>query len=572
MKPRSYPIRILALLLAMALMLSACAIEQPAVVVDPETVDDATTESTTADEIPQTTTATRGVGNASDLLIVASSLLDYDFENSDGEVSGEIEDLIFDIETGDVLYASLEYGGFLDIGDTELPMPLSAFVWGPEGQLILNIDENTLDAFPDLGTEWPDLSNPNWDDEIATFWRDSGLEPIADITEANDSIALVSNITGYGVADVGLGASTVGDMLIDLGESKVKYALLSYDPTLYGDELVAVPFDAMSFSMTENQLIFAEGVDATMLENAPRVSVGNVVTDADTLYNDANTYWGGLGYGPTMTDPATQEELDVDEDAAIDDQTGDLDAIRGVAGSEGSLVRASTLLGYNIYNLNGDNIGEIYDLLIDVESGNILFATLEYGGFLDLGDREIPVPLSAFNWVAENELTLNVAEEQLDALPEVDDEWPNVADATWNDAIVDFWNDNNVDPGYGATDAQTVMYVSNLIDFNLADTGFGAQGALDDLLIDLSGSNAPYTVVDYGGLLNENLVAMPFGAFDVTAANGEFTFTPNIDLDTLQTAPQIERDSFEENGLFTQEIAAEWNSFWRELGYDLGLR
>ncbi|MCB0061707.1 MAG: PRC-barrel domain-containing protein [Caldilineaceae bacterium] len=584
MNYRKFPLSVLSALIVVLLALSACTVDQPSVVVDPETIDETTaTDATTADATTADTTTTdmtmtnAGVTDASNVLIVASSLLDYDFNNIDGEVSGEIQDLIIDVDTGNVLYATLEYGGFLDIGDTELPVPLSAFVWGTDGQLILNIDEARLNNFPDLGTDWPNLTTAGWDDDVVNFWNNEGITSVNNFNDVSNSIVRASDTIGYGVGDVGMGAGTVDDMLIDLGTSQVTYALLAYDPTLYGNDLVAVPFNALSLSTAGNELLLDQSIDAATLENAPRVTTDALASGTPGLYNDANTYWGGYGYGygPGVT---TTGEMALNPDDTVAEDTTTMDSgsmntgdMNGIAGTQDYLMRASTLLGYNVYNLNGDNIGSINNMLINVQNGDILFATIEYGGFLDIGDRVVPIPLSAFEWQSENEVVLVVDEQELDSLPDVGTNWPNVADPSWNDDIVNFWNGIGIDPGYGANDAETIMYVDNLIDFNLTDVGFGDQGSIDDLLIDPSQSKAPYVVVDYGGLFNDELVAVPFGAFDVTQANGEFTFTPNIDLSTLQNAPTIARNNFEQSGLYNRDFTQDWNNYWSNLGYDLGI-
>ncbi|MEZ4715014.1 MAG: PRC-barrel domain-containing protein [Caldilineaceae bacterium] len=530
-------------MLIAVLLLSACAgLGQTEVVIEPETLE----QRQAAQDQAQTQQDGRmaGAQDAADVLITASSLSDYNFSNRDGEVTGEIEDVIVDAASGEVLYVNVEYGGFLDLGDTELPMPLRAFAWSPDGDLILNFDEQALEDFPDLGTDWFDPGVASWDDEVAGFWNNIGLTPQFDYTEPTNTVVRVDDLIGYDIGDIGLGANNVDDLLIDLGESRIEYVLVAYDPGLFNDELVAVPFNAFqpmaidsNTSFNDGQLYLRPEVDAATIESAPRFTQ-NEMTGANnySLFSEADTYWGDLGYGPN---------------AAFDDQTGMTDqstgtageprvepaTIAGVGGAPGNLVRASRLLDYNISSVDNDNIGEIEDILIDVETGNILFATLEYGGILDLGDREIPIPLSAFSWAGNNTLSLNVTEEQLDQLPELGNDWPNVADASWNDDVAGFWNNLGVAPGYGATDSQTVMYISNLIDLNLADFGLGAEGAIHDILIDLSNAQAQHVIVDYGGLFDNDLVAVPFSAIDVNVVDDGFQFTPNVSVDVLRNAP-----------------------------------
>src|SRR3954452_13707130 len=63
--------------------------------------------------------------------------------------------------------------------------------------------------------------------------------------------------------------------------------------------------------------------------------------------------------------------------------------------TKGATIRASQLMGQNLKNSNGDNVGEIKDLVID-SSGKIRYAAVTYGGFLGLGSKLFAVPFEAF--------------------------------------------------------------------------------------------------------------------------------------------------------------------------------
>lgn len=71
---------------------------------------------------------------------------------------------------------------------------------------------------------------------------------------------------------------------------------------------------------------------------------------------------------------------------------------------------------------NGEEIGEVDDVLVDGE-GKIVAVTIEHeAGFLGLGEREVVMPLAAIQInVEEEEGSVSLTEEQLKALPEWDD-------------------------------------------------------------------------------------------------------------------------------------------------------
>jgi sporulation protein YlmC with PRC-barrel domain len=61
------------------------------------------------------------------------------------------------------------------------------------------------------------------------------------------------------------------------------------------------------------------------------------------------------------------------------------------------VLSASTLEGDKVTNAEGENLGEVKELMIDLESGRVAYAVLEFGGFLGLGDKLFAVPWEAFD-------------------------------------------------------------------------------------------------------------------------------------------------------------------------------
>src|SRR6476620_5782718 len=59
------------------------------------------------------------------------------------------------------------------------------------------------------------------------------------------------------------------------------------------------------------------------------------------------------------------------------------------------LMRADTLIGENVYNRDGIELGEIKDIMLDVHAGTIAYAVLSFGGFLGIGDKLFAVPWKA---------------------------------------------------------------------------------------------------------------------------------------------------------------------------------
>jgi sporulation protein YlmC with PRC-barrel domain len=112
-----------------------------------------------------------------------------------------------------------------------------------------------------------------------------------------------------------------------------------------------------------------------------------------------------------------------------------------------ALMGADTLLGNDVYNGAGENLGAIKEFMIDMAAGRIAYAVLSFGGFLGMGDRLFAVPWQALKLdTANKRFTLSVSKDKLKRAPGFDkDHWPSMADATWATDIHTFYG---VSQGY----------------------------------------------------------------------------------------------------------------------------
>src|SRR5688500_285583 len=107
----------------------------------------------------------------------------------------------------------------------------------------------------------------------------------------------------------------------------------------------------------------------------------------------------------------------------------------GTTGLSGqtNVLSASTLIGKNIDNLEGEKLGEIKDVMLDVDLGRVAYAVLSFGGFLGMGDKRFAIPFEAFRLdAADDRIVLTVPKETLKNAPGFEkDRWPSTADRRW---------------------------------------------------------------------------------------------------------------------------------------------
>jgi sporulation protein YlmC with PRC-barrel domain len=58
----------------------------------------------------------------------------------------------------------------------------------------------------------------------------------------------------------------------------------------------------------------------------------------------------------------------------------------------GSLIASNKVEGTSVYNRKGENLGSIYNFMVDKQSGEVEYAVLQFGGVLGLGSDYYPLP------------------------------------------------------------------------------------------------------------------------------------------------------------------------------------
>lgn len=81
--------------------------------------------------------------------------------------------------------------------------------------------------------------------------------------------------------------------------------------------------------------------------------------------------------------------------------------------------RASKLIGSKVYQ--GDtSIGQIEDILVDLDHSTLTAVVLSVGGFLGVGDKLVAVPVSRIKVGSEAKFTTDLTKEQLTSAPAFD--------------------------------------------------------------------------------------------------------------------------------------------------------
>jgi len=254
-----------------------------------------------------------------------------------------------------------------------------------------------------------DQSQPN---RSATYGKSVTMAPAA-YNKASSLIGMdVKDQTGEKIGDI-------KDFVVDFNQGRVAYAVFGTDGK---ERLFAIPLNAIQPSTDQKHLVL--NIDKQKFENAKGFdknvwpNVSNPTFESEPFYQ--------------LNGAVITSSLIRYKDSALSTTGKELSARESV-GAPSDLNKASKLIGMNIKNQQNENVGEIKDLVVDLQSGQVSYAVLGYGGALGIGQKMLAVPINAFAPGSDAKtLTLNTTKDKLDRAQGFDKHtWPNVSNPTW---------------------------------------------------------------------------------------------------------------------------------------------
>jgi sporulation protein YlmC with PRC-barrel domain len=103
----------------------------------------------------------------------------------------------------------------------------------------------------------------------------------------------------------------------------------------------------------------------------------------------------------------------------------------------GSVISANGVRGRLVRNQEGEGLGTIQDIAIDLETARVAYVVVSVGGFLGIGDHAIAVPLEAFDLDVDTlELILDADRTSLENAPELQGpDMEGISDRAWLETV-----------------------------------------------------------------------------------------------------------------------------------------
>lgn len=110
-------------------------------------------------------------------------------------------------------------------------------------------------------------------------------------------------------------------------------------------------------------------------------------------------------------------------------------------GATPQLMSMETLIGNDVKNLQGDDLGDVKNIMLDMHHGQVAYVVLAFGGLFGMGEKLFAVPWNALILdTKEKCFILDADKEKLKKAPGFEnDSWPNMTDSAWSEKIHSFY-------------------------------------------------------------------------------------------------------------------------------------
>ena len=159
-----------------------------------------------------------------------------------------------------------------------------------------------------------------------------------------------------------------------------------------------------------------------------------------------------------------------------------------------SAVSAQKLIGTDIVDAQGKDMGEIKDVVLNLDTSRVHAAVLEFGGFLGVGEKQYAFPIGELRSAREGDkLMLNINKERLEKDKGFDkDKWPEMSDDYWGRI-------GKQEKAAGQAGKMNLVRASKLIGRDVQDANGKDIGEIKDVVLSTDRGRIEHVVVDLDG-------------------------------------------------------------------------
>ncbi len=251
---------------------------------------------------------------------------------------------------------------------------------------------------------------------------------------------------------------SIDELVLNKAENRIAYAVLLHGDTMgVGGKWIAVPFKALRYdarqdcfvlNTTKAQLERAQGFDE---DTWPASANKSILMSNDKVVRDANNH-DQSDRTKTYNDRASEHannkadnrSNDMSQDGKArtnqDHKRADHNIRADWSNNEDEQWqnRVSEIIGVDVVNKAGEELGSLHDLAINSHDGQVVYGVLEFSeAWYDYNGKLFPIPWSKFSYgtnSAEAQIELDANAQQFSNAEGFDSKnWPNMGDRAWGE-------------------------------------------------------------------------------------------------------------------------------------------
>jgi sporulation protein YlmC with PRC-barrel domain len=222
----------------------------------------------------------------------------------------------------------------------------------------------------------------------------------------------------------------------------------------------------------------------------------------------------------------------------------------------GHVERANKLIGKEVLSSDNQKLGKLENIIVDLDSGKILYTVIGSGGVLGAGEKKFAVPPRAFNEVANENISLKVDKARFQGAPQFtreiskDEEigkasFVNQVNQYFAQGIGDRISDTaSSATTSSATEYKSVFKVDDLIGMKIKNSSDADLGKVDNVAVDLSNGHVVYVILSpaMGLKLGNEYFALPPNSL-MTSPDRK-VLTTDLTKEKLAGAPHFTKDNW----------------------------
>ncbi|MBL8798869.1 MAG: PRC-barrel domain-containing protein [Planctomycetia bacterium] len=214
------------------------------------------------------------------------------------------------------------------------------------------------------------------------------------------------------------------------------------------------------------------------------------------------------------------------------------------------------LLDKKVRNLKGEDIGQIEDFVVDIKTGQIVYAVLAYGETLGFGGKLFALPAERIKMADDlSAVIVDVPKDTLDKAKGFDaNVWPKVPDALFATQPAGADKAPVIEPKPAANDKDDagrahMVRVTAIKGMNVKSPKGQDLGNINGLALDLKNRKIVYAALSHGGVagVGAKLFAIPWDALrleGLTLKPGERVLVLNAAKETFDNIPGFDANNW----------------------------